>query len=141
MRRPICLLATLVALPVTAAAQGAAPGEPILLDEIGSPGLYNSSLYEFMPIFRADAEAVPSCVRRHVVALVSAHGGRGDAGPGVPRVVAGRYWLGVARLRAERGMDARRQRVGDGMAEDRETDDVGHDNSMSRCAGARVAAV
>lgn len=34
MRRPICLLATLVALPVTAAAQGPAPGEPILLDEI-----------------------------------------------------------------------------------------------------------
>jgi len=34
-----------------------------LLDEIGSPGLYNSSLYEFMPIFRGDAEAVPSCVR------------------------------------------------------------------------------
>ncbi len=34
-----------------------------LIDEIGSPGLYNSSLYEFMPIFRADAEAVPSCVR------------------------------------------------------------------------------
>ncbi|MFH5925931.1 amidohydrolase family protein [Roseomonas xinghualingensis] len=34
-----------------------------LLDEIGSPGLYNSSLYEFMPIFRADAEAVPHCVR------------------------------------------------------------------------------
>ena len=34
-----------------------------LLDEIGSPALYNSSLYEFMPIFRADAEAVPDCVR------------------------------------------------------------------------------
>lgn len=34
-----------------------------LIDEIGSPGLYNSSLYEYMPIFRADAEAVPSCVR------------------------------------------------------------------------------
>lgn len=33
------------------------------LDEIGSPGLYNSSLYEYMPIFRADAEAVPNCVR------------------------------------------------------------------------------
>jgi cytosine/adenosine deaminase-related metal-dependent hydrolase len=33
------------------------------LDEIGSPGLYNSSLYEYMPIFRADAEAVPHCVR------------------------------------------------------------------------------
>ena len=26
-------------------------------------GLYNSSLYEFMPIFRADSDAVPSCVR------------------------------------------------------------------------------
>jgi cytosine/adenosine deaminase-related metal-dependent hydrolase len=34
-----------------------------LIDEIGSPGLYNSSLYEFMPIFRADAEAIPHCVR------------------------------------------------------------------------------
>src|SRR5665213_693495 len=34
-----------------------------LTDEIGSPGLYNSSLYEYMPIFRADAEAVPACVR------------------------------------------------------------------------------
>lgn len=34
-----------------------------LLDEIGSPGLYNSSLYEYMPIFRADAQAVPDCVR------------------------------------------------------------------------------
>ena len=33
------------------------------LDELGSPGLYNSSLYEFMPILRADAEAVPDCVR------------------------------------------------------------------------------
>ena len=34
-----------------------------LIDEIGSPGLYNSSLYEYMPIFRADAEVVPHCVR------------------------------------------------------------------------------
>jgi len=34
-----------------------------LLDEIGSPGLYNSSLYEFMPVFRADAQAIPDCVR------------------------------------------------------------------------------
>jgi 5-methylthioadenosine/S-adenosylhomocysteine deaminase len=34
-----------------------------LIDEIGSPGLYNSSLYEYMPIFRTDAEAVPDCVR------------------------------------------------------------------------------
>jgi cytosine/adenosine deaminase-related metal-dependent hydrolase len=34
-----------------------------LIDEIGSPGFYNSSLYEYLPIFRADAEAIPSCVR------------------------------------------------------------------------------
>ncbi len=34
-----------------------------LIDEVGSPGLYNSSLYEYLPIFRADAEAVPHCVR------------------------------------------------------------------------------
>ena len=34
-----------------------------LIDEIGSPGFYNSSLYEYLPIFRADAEAIPHCVR------------------------------------------------------------------------------
>src|SRR3954462_579440 len=34
-----------------------------LIDEIGSPGFYNSSLYESLPIFRADAQAVPDCVR------------------------------------------------------------------------------
>jgi cytosine/adenosine deaminase-related metal-dependent hydrolase len=34
-----------------------------LIDEVGSPGLYNSSLYEYLPIFRADADAVPHCVR------------------------------------------------------------------------------
>ncbi len=34
-----------------------------LIDEVGSPGLYNSSLYEYLPIFRGDAEAVPNCVR------------------------------------------------------------------------------
>lgn len=33
------------------------------LDELGSPALYNSSLYEFMPILRPDADAVPDCVR------------------------------------------------------------------------------
>jgi 5-methylthioadenosine/S-adenosylhomocysteine deaminase len=33
------------------------------LDEIGSPGFYNSSLYEYMPILRADPEGVPDCVR------------------------------------------------------------------------------
>jgi len=34
-----------------------------LIDEIGSPGFYNSSLYEYLPIFRPDAEAVQHCVR------------------------------------------------------------------------------
>ncbi|SIR21579.1 amidohydrolase family protein [Bosea sp. TND4EK4] len=33
------------------------------LDELGSPALYNSSLYEFMPILRPDAQAVPDCVQ------------------------------------------------------------------------------
>ena len=33
------------------------------LDETGSPALYNSSLYEFMPILRPDAQAVPDCVQ------------------------------------------------------------------------------
>ncbi len=30
-------------------------------DELGSPKLYGSSLYEFMPLFRCDAEGVPAC--------------------------------------------------------------------------------
>jgi 5-methylthioadenosine/S-adenosylhomocysteine deaminase len=30
-------------------------------DELGSPRLYNSSLYEFMPLFRCDADGVPHC--------------------------------------------------------------------------------
>ena len=34
-----------------------------LIDEIGSPGFYNSSLYEYLPIFRADGDAIPNCVR------------------------------------------------------------------------------
>lgn len=34
-----------------------------LIDELGSAGLYNSSLYEFMPIFRSDAQAKPDCAR------------------------------------------------------------------------------
>ena len=40
--------------------------EPInkgLLDEIGSPGLYNSSLYEYMPLFRGDPASIPHAVR------------------------------------------------------------------------------
>lgn len=32
-------------------------------DEVGTPGLYNSSLYEYLPIFRGDAASVPDCVR------------------------------------------------------------------------------
>lgn len=34
-----------------------------MLDELGSPRLYMSSLYEFMPLFRPDAEGVRHCVR------------------------------------------------------------------------------
>lgn len=34
-----------------------------LTDEVGTPGLYNSSLYEYLPIFRPPAEAVADCAR------------------------------------------------------------------------------
>jgi cytosine/adenosine deaminase-related metal-dependent hydrolase len=34
-----------------------------LTDEVGTPGLYNSSLYEYLPVFRPDPDAVQSCVR------------------------------------------------------------------------------
>ncbi|MFI5015954.1 MAG: N-ethylammeline chlorohydrolase, partial [Hyphomicrobiales bacterium] len=34
-----------------------------LNEELGSPGLYNSSLYEYMPIFRSDPESKPACTR------------------------------------------------------------------------------
>jgi cytosine/adenosine deaminase-related metal-dependent hydrolase len=33
------------------------------LDELGSPALYNSSLYEYMPLFRPDEEGRPFCVQ------------------------------------------------------------------------------
>lgn len=32
-------------------------------DEVGSPGFYNSSLYEYLPVFRAQGEEVQACVR------------------------------------------------------------------------------
>ena len=32
-------------------------------DEVGSPGFYNSSLYEYLPVFRAQGEEVKACVR------------------------------------------------------------------------------
>ena len=32
-------------------------------DEVGSPGFYNSSLYEYLPIFRAQGEEIAACVR------------------------------------------------------------------------------
>ena len=34
-----------------------------LTDEVGTPGLYNSSLYEFLPIFRPPPEAIADCAR------------------------------------------------------------------------------
>ncbi|CAM3949561.1 5-methylthioadenosine/S-adenosylhomocysteine deaminase [Bordetella tumbae] len=33
-------------------------------DEVGSPGLYNSGLYEVMPLMRGDAEAAPHCLNQ-----------------------------------------------------------------------------
>ena len=35
------------------------PGNKGITDEVGSPKLYNSSLYEFLWLFRADAEGIP----------------------------------------------------------------------------------
>ncbi len=32
-------------------------------DEVGSPGFYNSSLYEYLPVFRAQGDEVAACVR------------------------------------------------------------------------------
>jgi 5-methylthioadenosine/S-adenosylhomocysteine deaminase len=40
--------------------------EPLLkglTDEVGTPGLYNSSLYEYLPIFRPPPEAIADCAR------------------------------------------------------------------------------
>ncbi len=34
-----------------------------LTDEVGTPGLYNSSLYEYLPIFRPPPEAIADCAR------------------------------------------------------------------------------
>lgn len=34
-----------------------------LTDEVGTPGLYNSSLYEYLPIFRPPPDAVADCAR------------------------------------------------------------------------------
>ena len=34
-----------------------------LTDEVGTPGLYNSSLYEYLPIFRPPADAIADCAR------------------------------------------------------------------------------
>ena len=50
-----------------------------LIDEIGSPGFYNSSLYEYLPIFRADAEAMPALRARRAVGAAAVrrhHAGR-----------------------------------------------------------------
>jgi cytosine/adenosine deaminase-related metal-dependent hydrolase len=40
------------------------------LDELGSPGLYNSSLFEFMPIFRPDGEGMVACARMALAELL-----------------------------------------------------------------------
>jgi len=41
------------------------------LDELGSPGLYNSSLYEFMPIFRPDPEGMVACAQKAYAELLA----------------------------------------------------------------------
>ena len=38
---------------------GSEPGNKGLTDEVGSPKLYNTSLYEYLWLFRADAEGIP----------------------------------------------------------------------------------
>ena len=49
-----------------------------LIDEIGSPGFYNSSLYEYLPIFRADAGGDPALRARGAVRAAAV--GRDHAG-------------------------------------------------------------
>jgi cytosine/adenosine deaminase-related metal-dependent hydrolase len=103
-----------------------------LLDEIGSPGLYNSSLYEYMPIFRADAEAVPHCVRvalselllsgvTTVADLSMAHPGLARPARGVRAPSLRRADVQVGALvheeRARRGVRVGRGRGREGMAE------------------------
>ena len=39
---------------------GSEPGNKGLTDEVGSPKLYNTSLYEYLWLFRADAEGSPT---------------------------------------------------------------------------------
>ncbi len=34
-----------------------------LTDEVGTPGLYNSSLYEYLPVYRPPADAIADCAR------------------------------------------------------------------------------
>jgi len=40
------------------------------LDELGSPGLYMSSLFEFMPIFRPDGDGMVACARTALAELL-----------------------------------------------------------------------
>jgi cytosine/adenosine deaminase-related metal-dependent hydrolase len=42
---------------------GSEPGNKGLTDEVGSPRLYNTSLYEYLWLFRADAEGIPHTSR------------------------------------------------------------------------------
>lgn len=49
------------------------------LDEFGSKGLYPSSLHEFMPLFRPDAEGARACARRRRPCTARRAGSRGMA--------------------------------------------------------------
>lgn len=57
---------TLLAMPGFVNIHSHPATEPLsrgMFDELGSPGLYYSSLYEYMPVFRADATSKPDCAR------------------------------------------------------------------------------
>ncbi|AQS88447.1 amidohydrolase [Neoasaia chiangmaiensis NBRC 101099] len=57
---------TLLAMPGLVNIHSHPATEPMsrgMFDELGSPGLFYSSLYEYMPVFRADAASKPDCAR------------------------------------------------------------------------------
>ena len=64
-----------------------------LIDEIGCPGFYNSSLYEYLPIFRADAGGDSALRARGAVGVAAVgrdHAGRSvDGASGMARSAGG----------------------------------------------------
>ena len=57
---------TLMVMPGLVDIHSHPSSEPMLkglTDEVGTPGLYNSSLYEYLPIFRPPPDAIADCAR------------------------------------------------------------------------------